>query len=109
MSRVVRNPKGKRPPLSKAAETVMHHGGVVRAPGPFDRADEEKVSALVQAFNRSIKEGIRALENGTSEFAPGVEPMPGACVEAFNICDVQTGEHIMVWRVATRERSKHAN
>ena len=43
------------------------------------------------------------------EFAPDVEPMPGACVEAFDIVDVHTGEHIMVWRVATRERSKHAN
>jgi hypothetical protein len=108
MSRVVRNPRGQSRPSSKAAETAMHHGGVVSAPGPFDRVDEEKVSALVQAFNRSIKDGIRALENGASEFAKDVEPMPGACVEAFDICDVHTGEHVMVWRVATRKRSKHA-
>ena len=94
--------------MSQAADTVMHHGGVVRAPGPFNRADDEKVSALVEALNRSIKDGMTALENGTLEFAPDVEPVPGARVEAFDTFDVHTGEHVMVWRVATRERNKHA-
>jgi hypothetical protein len=86
---------------------MMHHGGVVRAPGSFDRADDEKVSALLEAFNRSIEDGMLALSNG-AEFAPNVEPVPGALVEAFDFIDIHTGEHVTVWRVATRERNKHA-
>lgn len=107
MSRVIRNPIRQGTPLASSGDTAMHHGGVVRT--DFPDASEESAKAGAEAFTEAIRRGMDALENGTSEYAPDVEPVPGAPVEVFDIFDVHTGEHLMVWRVETRERSAHAN
>lgn len=108
---VIRNPTGRGRPLSEAPDSAMHHGGIVKSSGPFgdDEADKARAEARSNAFVDSIERGIHALENGTSPFAPDDEIVPGAPVEVFDIFDVHTGEHLMIWRVQTRERSKHAS
>jgi hypothetical protein len=78
--------------------------------GPYNKpAIEAQAKSAAEAFIKSIQQGIEALENGSSEFAPDAEPVPGAPVEVFDIFDVSTGEHLMIWRVATRDRFEHAN
>ena len=58
---------------------------------------------------QSIHDGMTALTDGTTEFAHDVEPVPRASVEVTDLFDISTGDHVMVWRVACRNRSKHAN
>src|SRR5262245_53142834 len=106
----IRNPQGRGKPLSNAPlDDSMYHGGVVRATGPYGKESQDDIVRAERAFLDSITRGIEALENGTSNFAPDVETVPGAAVETFDVFDVHTGEHLMIWRVACRERAKHEN
>lgn len=91
-----------------AAEESNYHGGVIRVPGPFGEGGPDP-TAVSRSFMESIDKGIEALNSGSSQFAPDVEPVPNAPIETFDIFDVHTGEHVMIWRVACRERSRHAN
>lgn len=100
---IIRNP----PPASVDLDT-MYHGGIVRTSGPYPK-EADAGERLAKEFHESIAAGLSALENGTSPFVPDMEAVPGAAVEAFDIFDIQSGDHIMIWRVACRERSKHAN
>jgi hypothetical protein len=87
------------------AAGIMYHGGIVRASfGPDDRDAKKHADAVVASIDR----GLEALNNGC-EFAPDVEPVPGAAVEAFDIFDIETGDSVVAWRVPCRVRSKHAN
>ena len=97
--------KGK--PLSSATDDAdrLYHGGVVRTAGPFPSVDETTAAR----FMASIDKGLKALENGSSPYARDVERVPRAAVETFDMFDIDTGEHLMIWRVACRDRKKHAN
>jgi hypothetical protein len=83
---------------------IIPHGGIVRAQIGDAAAAETHAKALTDSIHR----GLEALENG-GECVPDVEPVPGASIEVFDIFDVESGDHIAVWRVACRERAKHAN
>lgn len=97
-----------KPLSAAAADDSMYHGGIVSVSGPFGE-DDEKAANASDAFTDSIDRGMDALRNGTALFAADMEPVPNAPIEAFDIFDVATGQHHMIWRVACRERAKHAN
>ncbi len=105
---LTKNPTGKLRPLSEPGD-ILYHGGCVRDQGPFDTKTEAEMADVARRFTESINAGLQALEDGSSEYAPDVEAMPGAPVEAFDIFDIHTGEHLMIWRVACRHRGSHAS
>jgi hypothetical protein len=47
--------------------------------GPFGK-DTGKEQAQADAFMDSIERGVEALELGTSDFGPDVEPVPDAAI-----------------------------
>ena len=120
--RQIRNPTGSGVTVSRmvelAADGPLYHGGVVRLHrGPYvnlehataeEIAENEKaVKAAGDAFDAALERGLAALEAGESEFVADVERIPNSPVEIFDIFDVETGEHLMVWRVGCRERRTH--
>ena len=107
---IKRNPPMQERPLSDGGDTAMYHGGLVRRAGPYgDAGSRSGMEAAAHALAASVQRGLLALENATSEFAPDVEAVPGASVEVFDIFDIDTGDHIVIWRVLTRERSANAS
>ena len=53
-------------------------------------------------FHESIEKGMHVLRTGTAPHALDVVPIDGAEVQAFDICDGQTGQFCAIWRVASR-------
>ena len=82
----------------------LYYGGIVSIPGPFGLNDDRKVAEGSAALERSIKAGVLALRDGTSEFVDGAELDPNAELEILDLFDVATGHHHRVWRVPCRER-----
>lgn len=81
---------------------VIWHGGMLRSKYPQEsRAAGTKLAA---EFDMAIRKGVQALEDGTCEFVPDMEPIPNAAVEAFDIFDVTSGDYLLIWRIPCRER-----
>jgi hypothetical protein len=97
-----------RPLSDVLGDNTLHHGGVVSEPGLSDKDSADDLDRLAAAFQESIERGMDALHRGAGEFAPGVQPVPGASVETLDFYDVQTGEHHLIWRVPCY-RVKRAN
>ena len=68
----------------------------------FRGVDPEEAAIALQ-IRTAIEDGLKALDEQTSPFASDVEPVPGAELQYFDLFDVATGDHIVVWRIERRE------
>ena len=82
---------------------TLPHGGIVRVPGPFDKSHDE-VRAVGNQLLQAIQRGMSTLAAGSSPFASDVAPAEGAEIETMDYFDIETGEHVICWRVACQER-----
>jgi hypothetical protein len=78
----------------------LYHGGVLRL-GTSVTSDE-----TAQRLEQAIDRGVAALDAGSGAYVADVEPEPGGTVEVFCTHDVETGDLILLWRVACRERGQ---
>jgi hypothetical protein len=81
---------------------TLPHGGVLRFKASSTSTHEEEAAIALQ-IRTAIEEGLKALEEQTSPFTSDVEPVPGAELQYFDLFDVETGDHIVVWRIECRE------
>jgi hypothetical protein len=83
------------------------HGGMIRVKGGFDKSEAE-AARVAESFIESIDAGLKFLAS-PSPYAPDCPPIPGAPIETFDYFDAQTGEHVMLWRVACRANTTGPN
>jgi len=87
---------GHRLRLDAEAE-IAPHGGMTRVSEDQWQAREQ---AVVDAFINSMERGLGLLRNG---FTDGCRAIPNAVVETMDFFDLDTNEHVWVWRVACEE------
>lgn len=75
----------------------LYHGGIFRL-----SPDDDAVATLAH----HLDVGMVALEAGTGVQVADIEPVPGAPVDVFRTFDVDTGDLIVLWRVACRQRGE---
>ena len=78
----------------------LYHGAVLRSP-PSATSDE-----ATRQLEQSIAQGLAALDAGTGAHVADIEPEATASVEVFRTHDVETGDLIVLWRVACRQRGQ---
>lgn len=81
---------------------TLPHGGVLRFKASQTSTPDEDAAIALQ-IRTAIEDGLRALEEQSSPFTSDVEPVPGAELQYFDLFDVTTGDHIVVWRIECRE------
>ena len=84
-----------------AADLTFPYGGMVRTSGEYPKTDQQAEQDW-ERFEASIRQSLTDLATGTPRVAIDCEVVPGAEVEMFDYFDVQSGEHVMVWRVPCR-------
>jgi hypothetical protein len=82
-------------------DATFPYGGMVRTSGAYPKSDEE-VERDWQRFESSIRQGLANLAAGAPPVAVDCEVVPGAEVEMFDYFDIESGEHVMAWRVPCR-------
>lgn len=79
---------------------ALYHGGVLRSPSSAT-GDEARLE-----LEAAVARGLAALDAGSAAHSADIEREPSASVEVHQAHDVETGDLILLWRVACRQRGQ---
>lgn len=91
--------------MADMATDTFPYGGMVRTSGEYPKTDAQAEEDW-DRFEASIRKGLADLANAAPPIAVDCEVVPGAEVEMFDYFDVQSGEHVMAWRVPCRRLAR---